>query len=81
MQQIPLYSLVSLKVDLPKYGLKAGDVVTVVEYLSGNASLPNAYICEASNAVGENIAVFTIQEDQVGLLNSNEVLHTRIMEM
>ncbi len=81
MQQIPLYSLVSLKVDLPQYNLKAGDIVTVVEFLSGNASLPNAYICEASNAVGENIAVFTVVEGQISLLSSNEVLHTRIMEM
>ena len=75
--QLPLYSLVSLLVDIPKYHLKAGDIATIVEYLDGNEAVSEGYVCETSNAVGETIAVFSVQADQVSPLNKNEVFHVR----
>ena len=77
--QIPLFTLVSLLVDLPKYHLKAGDVATIVEYVGGNKGVPEGYVCETSNAVGETIAVFSVHADQVSPLNKNEVFHVRTL--
>lgn len=75
--KIPLYSLVSLLVDFPKYHLKAGDVATVIEYLDGDNTIPEGYICETANALGETIAVFSVHIDQITPLNRNEVFHVR----
>lgn len=77
--KIPLYSLVSLLVDLPKYHLKAGDIATIVEYLDGHHTIADGYVCETSNALGETIAVFSLHADQVSPLNRNEVLHVRAL--
>lgn len=79
--QIPLYSLVSLLVDIPKHNLKVGDVATVVEYLTGNGVVPAGYICEAANALGETIAVFSVHADEISTLNRNEVLHVRALSV
>lgn len=74
---IPLFSLVSLREDFPKYGLKSGDVATVVEHLEANDKMPEGYVCEASNALGETIAVFSVRATQISPLSRNEVLHVR----
>lgn len=78
---LPLYSLISLRVDLPKYDLRVGDVATIVDYLKGDGKLPPGYVCEATNALGETIAVFSVRADQVSQLHRNEVLHVRALEM
>ncbi|MDO8365303.1 MAG: DUF4926 domain-containing protein [Saprospiraceae bacterium] len=77
--QLPLYSLVSLLVDIPKHNLRTGDIATIVEYLQPNGNLPAGYVCEASNAIGETIAVFSIRAEQVSPLHRNEVLHVRAL--
>jgi hypothetical protein len=78
---LPLYTLVSLCIDLPKYELRVGDVATIVEHLEGNADLPPGYVCEATNAIGETIAVFSVRAEQVSPLHRNEMFHVRVLEM
>ncbi|WP_428666877.1 DUF4926 domain-containing protein [Runella sp.] len=75
-----LYSQAALTIDIPKYGLQKGDVVTLVEFLEGDENLPNAYMCEVFNAIGDTIAVCTVKEDQLAQLSKNEILHIRSLE-
>jgi hypothetical protein len=75
-----LYSQVALTTNIPKYGLREGDVVTLVEFLEGDDNLPNAYVCEVFNAVGDTIAVCTVKEEQLHALSKNEILHIRTLE-
>ena len=77
MIKIPLYKEVSLKCDLPKYHLKKGDIATIVEYIEGKDDLPNAYVLEAFDALGETIGIFTLPDDKVASITHNEVLHAR----
>lgn len=76
---IPLYTQIALKCDLPKYQLQKGDIATVVDNLEGDKTLPDAYVLEAFNALGETIGVFTLSVDKVALLSENEVLHVRAL--
>lgn len=57
-----LFDRVALKVDVPDMRLKVNDIVTVVEFLGARHDLPNAYVVEVFNAVGETITVSTIAE-------------------
>jgi hypothetical protein len=75
-----LYSQAALNIDVPKYGLQKGDVVTLVEFLEGDDTLPNAYMCEVFNAVGDTIAVITVEEGQLIQLSKNEILHIRSLQ-
>ena len=77
MMKIPLYTQVALKCNLRKYCLQQGDIATVVDYLEGDENLPNAYVLEAFNALGETIGVFTLPHNKVTSLSENEVLHVR----
>lgn len=73
-----LYSHAALNVDVPMHGLRRGDVVTLVDFLEARDELPNAYVCEVFNAVGETIAVITVQEPDLMALTAHEILHTRL---
>lgn len=75
--KFPLYSYAALNKDLPDVLLERGDVVTLVDFLQGRADLPNAYVCEVFNAIGESIAVITVPEPDLVALTENEILHTR----
>jgi hypothetical protein len=75
--KFPLYTHAALNVDVPRHGLRRGDVVTLVDFLEARNELPNAYVCEVFNAVGETIAVITVQEPDLVALTEHEILHTR----
>ena len=66
-----LYTDVVLLTDVPKFNLQKGDVVTIIDYSV------NLYIMEANNVKGETIGVFTLLENQIKKLQSNEIFHTR----
>lgn len=78
--KLPLYERVVLLVDVPDKGLKKGDVVTTVEFLEARRDLPNGYVVEAFNAVGETIAVFTVFESNLEILTKYDVLSRRTLE-
>lgn len=75
--KLPLYERVALQIDIPEKGLKKGDLVTTVEFLSARRDLPNAYCVESFNALGETIAVFTVAESDLEALTEHDVLHKR----
>ena len=72
-----LFTRVALKADLPKHGLRSGDVATVVDFHPGRPGQEPGYSLEIFNAAGENIAVVTVGEYQIGPFTANESLHVR----
>ncbi|WP_420148039.1 DUF4926 domain-containing protein [Spirosoma sp.] len=78
--QLPLYERVALRVDVPEQDLKKGDIVTTVEFFEARRNLPNAYVVEVFNAIGETIAVFTVKEDDLEALTGHDVLSKRTLE-
>jgi len=58
---------------VPKNGLKAGDVGTVVHVYSGGA----AYEVEVMTLTVETLAVLTLSADQVREVRKGEVTHAR----
>ena len=79
--KLPLYNQVALLKDFPEEGLKAGDVVTTVEYMeSPGADVPNGYFVEAFNALGKTIAVFVVYEHDIDALTEHDVLSRRTLE-
>ena len=72
-----LFTRVALNIDLPQYGLRSGDIATVVEAHSGQPGQELGYSLEVFNAVGDTIAVVTVRESEIVPLNANELLHVR----
>lgn len=72
-----LFTRVALTTDLPQYGLRSGDVATVVEHHPGQAGQEPGYSLEVFNAVGDTVAVVTVRESAIVPLNANELLHVR----
>jgi uncharacterized protein DUF4926 len=64
--------LAVLTVDLPEYGLKAGDVGTVV-LVHG----PKGYEVEFMTLDGEMVAVTSLHAAQVRPIGSREIAHVR----
>lgn len=67
---------VVLATDLPKEGLKAGDIGTVV-HIHG---MGEGYIVEFFTVTGETIAVVPVEASQVREITDNDVSHARPME-
>ena len=72
-----LFARVALKADLPEYGLRRGDVATVVESHPGRPGQEPGYSLEVFNAVGETVAIVTVRESQIEPLTPDELLHVR----
>lgn len=82
MTKIPLFERVALLRDFPEDGLRAGDVVTTVEFMeSPRPGIPNGYCVEAFNAFGKTIAVFVVYEDDIEALTDHDVLSRRTLEI
>lgn len=72
-----LFTRVALNTDLPQYGLRSGDVATVVEHHPGQPGQEPGYSLEVFNAVGDTVAVVTVRESAIVSLNANDLLHVR----
>ena len=74
-----LFSRVALQIDLPEYGLRRGDVATIVDHhpVSGGE---DGYSLEVFNALGETIVVVVLAESQIAPMMRNEVLQSRMLE-
>ena len=75
-----LFTRVALKDDLPKHGLRRGDVATVVETYPAGEGQEQGYSLEVFNAIGETIAVVTVRESQIESLAPDEILHVRRLD-
>ena len=73
---LELYTDAVLARDLPAHALRRGDVVKVVD-LHPLADGESAYSIEVFNAVGETIAVTSVNAADLEPLLANEVLSVR----
>jgi hypothetical protein len=71
---LALYQRVVLKQDLPKEGLRAGDVGVIVEHYPARADVPEGY-----DAAGQTIAVVSVPASAVREATEHEVLSVREM--
>ncbi len=71
-----LFGEVVLKRDLPEKNLRKGDVATIVEYHHVSAG-EDGYSLEVFNALGDTIAVITVEESAIESLRANEVFSVR----
>ncbi len=76
---IERYKEAVLTRDLPKKGLKAGDVGTVVEVYEDEAA-GVGYSLEFFSPSGETVAVATVLADAARPASGDEVLHARRLE-
>ncbi len=67
---------VILTTDLPEYGLKRGDVGTVVLKHE-----PAGYEVEFMTLDGETLAVVSLVADQVRPIGGREIAHARLVEI
>jgi hypothetical protein len=74
-----LFSRVALREDFAEYGLRRGDVATIVDH-HPSAQGEDGYSLEVFNALGETIAVLVVAESQIAPMMSNEVLQIRVLD-
>ena len=75
--KIELYEQVALRRDLPDYGLRPGDVATLVEYVPHPQNGEEGCILEVFNAVGESISVVVVPVSSIEPLRADEILSVR----
>lgn len=74
---LKLYDEVVLRVDVPKDGLKAGDVARLVDLVPGPPGVGEGAVLEVFNALGETICVTSVRASDVEPLNRDEVFAVR----
>lgn len=77
-----LYQEVSWTRDLPEYGLRAGEIATLLDFVphpdngeEGNGE--EGCVLEVFNAVGESLAVIAVPLSTIEALRSDEILAIR----
>ena len=65
MDRVNLLDVVALLQDLPEYGLKRGEVGTVVEIFDATSSRPQAFLIEFSDRNGIGYAMTTVHSEQI----------------
>ncbi len=71
-----LFEEVVLTKDIPKRGLKKGDVATIVEHHPVSDG-EDGYSLELFNALGDTIAVITLSESAIEPLTEDEIFSVR----
>ena len=74
-----LFDEVVLAKDIPKKGLKKGDVATIVDYHSVSGR-EDGYALEFFNALGDTIAVINVPESTIEPLTEEEIFSVRLLE-
>ncbi len=74
---LELYGEVALTRDLPEYGLKTGDIATLIDFVSHPNGGEEGCVLEVFNAVGESLAVITVPNSAVESLRADEILTVR----
>ncbi len=77
MKRPELYEKVALTRDLEEYGLKRGDVATLIDVVPHPEKGPEGLILEVFNAIGESIHVVIVKDEDVEALTENEILAVR----
>ena len=71
-----LFTDMALRRDLPSHGLRRGDVVRLVDRHTSPAG-DEGYSIEVFNALGESVAVTTVDAGALEPLSQDEVLSVR----
>lgn len=74
---LELHDRVAIRTSLPEYGLQAGDVATLIDFIDHPNSGPRGCVLELFTALGASIAVVTVPEHTVSPLRADEVLSVR----
>jgi len=74
---LELYQEVALTRDLPEYQLRAGDIVTLVDFVSHPSGGEEGCLLEVFNAVGESLTVIAVPISTVEVLRPDEILTVR----
>ena len=74
---LELYQEVALTRDLPEYQLRAGDIATLVDFVSHPSGGEEGCLLEVFNAVGESMTVIAIPIYTVEVLRPDEILTVR----
>lgn len=77
--KVELYHDAVLTCDVPAHGLRAGDVVKVVDFHPGPDN--GGYSIEVFNTLGETIAVTSVNVSDLEPLLANEVFSVRKLSM
>ena len=77
---VELYQEVALTRDLPEYGLKAGDIAMLVDYVPHPSDGEEGCVLEVFNAVGESFITIAVPISAVETLRSDEILSVRSLE-
>jgi Domain of unknown function (DUF4926) len=75
--EIELYQEVALTRDLPEYGLRAGDIAVLVDFVPHPSNGEEGCVLEIFNAIGESIATIAVPLSVVEVLRSDEILAVR----
>ncbi len=73
-----LFEEVILTKDIPKKGLKKGDVATIVEHHPVSDE-EDGYSLELFNALGDTIVVITLPDSAIEPLTENEIFNVRLL--
>jgi uncharacterized protein DUF4926 len=79
MSKPALYERVALTRDLNEYGLKRGDVATLVDLVPHPAGGPVGHVLEVTNALGDSLQIVIVNDDDIEPLNADEVLAVRTL--
>jgi Domain of unknown function (DUF4926) len=74
---IELYQEVALTRDLPEYGLRAGDIAILVDFVPHPSDGEEGCVLEVFNAIGESFAVIAVPISVVEVLRPDEILTVR----
>ena len=74
---LELYQEVALTRDLPEHQLRAGDIGTLIDFVSHPTSGEEGCVLEVFNAVGESIAVVAVPVSAIEALRADKILTVR----
>lgn len=74
---LELYQEVALTRDLPEYQLKAGDIATLVDFVSHPSGGEEGCLLEVFNAIGESLTVIAVPISTIEILRPDEILTVR----
>lgn len=74
---LQLYQDVALTRDIPEHRLQAGDIATLVDFVSHPHGGEKGCVLEVFNAIGESVAIVAIPLSAVEDLRPDEILTVR----
>jgi hypothetical protein len=72
-----LYQEVSLTRDLPEYGLRVGDIATLVDFIPHPNNGEEGCVLEIFNAIGESLTEIAVSISAIEILRCDEILAVR----